>query len=99
MIATKTSIDVSALDSAVVDKVGGEGYFARDRKAEKKGEEAFFAQGGESKKKEVSEDRKGDQKKVDEALLKVIKKEALLGEYLKSSFSLRKGDKPHEMVF
>ncbi|KAK3068281.1 60S ribosomal protein L6 [Teratosphaeriaceae sp. CCFEE 6253] len=103
VIATKTSVDVSSIDSATLEKVGGAGYFARDKKADKKGsEEAFFKQGEEGakgEKKGVSEDRAGDQKKVDEGLLKVVKKEAMLGEYLKSQFSLRKGDRPHEMVF
>ncbi|KAI6787743.1 hypothetical protein KC332_g12254, partial [Hortaea werneckii] len=61
----------------------------------------FFAQqeGKGAQKKEVSSARAEDQKKVDEGLVKAIKKESLLHEYLKSQWSLRKGDKPHEMVF
>ncbi|KAK4560397.1 60S ribosomal protein L6 [Recurvomyces mirabilis] len=101
VIATKTSIDLKGLDSATIDKVSKPEYFSRDKKADKKGsEEAFFKQGeGKQEKKEVSGDRAGDQKKVDEGLLKAIKGEKMLSEYLKSQFSLRKGDKPHEMVF
>lgn len=99
VIATSTTIPLDGLDQATVDKVGGEKYFARDKKADKKGsEEAFFGE-GKKEKKEVGGERKEDQKKVDEGLLKAIKKETLLGEYLKSQWSLRKGDKPHEMVF
>lgn len=45
VIATRTTVDVSAIDSAVVDKVSSEGYFAREKKSDKTGEEAFFKQG------------------------------------------------------
>ena len=48
-------------------------------------------------KKKVNSDRANDQKAVDKALLTNIKKEPHLIEYLGSSFSLRKGDRPHEM--
>lgn len=83
-----------------MDKVAKPEYFARDKKADKKGsEEAFFNQGEKAQKKEPSSDRAADQKKVDEGLLKSIKKESMLQEYLKSQFSLRNGDRPHEMVF
>lgn len=100
MIATKTTIPLDGLDSAVVEKVGGEKYFARDKKADKKGsEEAFFKQGEKPEKKEVASERAEDQKKVDKALLAALKKEPLLLGYLSTNFSLRKGDRPHEMVF
>jgi large subunit ribosomal protein L6e len=99
VIATKTSVPLDGIDQATVDKAAGAEYFKRDKKADKKGsEEAFFAQ-GQAQKKEISSERAEDQKKVDEALLKTIKKEAFLNEYLKAQFSLRKGDRPHEMVF
>jgi len=99
VIATKTSVSVEGLDSSIVDKVGKPEYFSRDKKADKKGsEEAFFNQ-GKGEKKEVSKDRADDQKKVDKALLATIKKEQMLSSYLASTFSLRKGDRPHEMVF
>ena len=48
-------------------------------------------------KKEIGSDRANDQKAVDKALLATIKKEPHLMEYLGSTFSLRKGDRPHEM--
>lgn len=50
-----------------------------------------------SQKKKPSSTRAGDQKSVDKALLTNIKKEPYLVNYLGSSFSLRKGDRPHEM--
>ena len=52
-----------------------------------------------AQKKKVASGRADDQKAVDKALLSTIKKEAHMLEYLGSTFSLRKGDKPHEMVF
>ena len=48
-------------------------------------------------KKKLSSDRAKDQKTVDKALIANIKKEPHLIQYLGSSFSLRKGDRPHEM--
>lgn len=102
VIATKTTVSLDGLDNSTLDKVAGESYFARDRKADKKGnEESFFKQASGEKpaKKEVAGERAEDQKKVDKALLAAIKKEPELQAYLSSNFSLRKGDRPHEMVF
>ena len=48
-------------------------------------------------KKQPSSNRANDQKTVDKTLLANIKKEPYLVNYLSSSFSLRKGDRPHEM--
>lgn len=50
-------------------------------------------------KKKVASARASDQKAVDHALLSNIKKEPHLLEFLGSSFSLRKGDRPHTMNF
>jgi large subunit ribosomal protein L6e len=50
-------------------------------------------------KKPIASSRASDQKSIDKTLLSEIKKEQFLGSYLASNFSLRKGDKPHEMVF
>ncbi|CAK1355248.1 60S ribosomal protein L6-B [Cercospora beticola] len=100
VIATKTTVPLDGVDSQTVEKAGGENYFARDKKADKKGsQEAFFAQGEKPAKKEVNSDRAEDQKKVDKAILAAVKKEPLLAGYLSTNFSLRKGDRPHEMVF
>ncbi|KAM0332270.1 hypothetical protein ACHAQA_002546 [Verticillium albo-atrum] len=48
-------------------------------------------------KKEINSSRAADQKAIDKALLANIKKVDMLASYLSSTFSLRKGDKPHEM--
>ena len=50
-----------------------------------------------SQAKKPSSSRAADQKAVDKALLTAIKKEEFLASYLASTFSLRKGDRPHEM--
>jgi hypothetical protein len=50
-------------------------------------------------KKEINSSRAADQKAIDKALIANIKKVDLLASYLASSFSLRKGDKPHEMAW
>merc|ERR1712227_1199808 len=100
VIATRTTVPLSGLDNKTLEKVSDEKYFARDKKADKKGsEEAFFQQGEKPQKKEVAASRAEDQKAVDKAILESIKKEHYLQSYLASNFSLRKGDRPHEMVF
>lgn len=48
-------------------------------------------------KKKPSSSRAADQKAIDKAILSTIKKEQHLIQYLASSFSLRNGDRPHEM--
>ena len=45
VIATSAKVELKGLDSEVVEKVGKEGYFAREKKEDNKGEEAFFKQG------------------------------------------------------
>lgn len=56
VIATSSKVDLKGIDEKVVEKVGEEGYFTRDKAENKKGEEQFFAQG---EKPEVSEDCAG----------------------------------------
>ena len=38
-------MELKGIDEKVVEKVGEEGYFTRDKATQKKGEEAFFSQG------------------------------------------------------
>ncbi|KAH8675835.1 ribosomal protein L6e-domain-containing protein [Xylariales sp. PMI_506] len=97
VIATSYKIDLAGLDSAKVDEIASAKYFTQDKAKDKAGEEAFFKQGEKPQKKEISSSRAADQKAVDKALLASIKKVDFLASYLASSFSLRKGDKPHEM--
>ncbi|KAL9028949.1 MAG: hypothetical protein Q9196_002755 [Gyalolechia fulgens] len=97
VIATSVKVDLKGIDEKTLEKVGQEGYFTKEKKQDKSGEEAFFKQGEKPEKKKVASARASDQKAVDKALLTNLKKESMLFEYLRSSFSLRKGDRPHEM--
>ncbi|EOD52633.1 Ribosomal protein L6E [Neofusicoccum parvum] len=100
VIATSTKVDLSGLDSSVVDKVGADGYFVKDKKEKKASEEAFFKQGEKPEARKPASTRVEDQRSVDKAILANIKKsDPYLLSYLGSTFSLRKGDKPHAMVF
>ncbi|KAK2873527.1 hypothetical protein FQN49_002285 [Arthroderma sp. PD_2] len=97
VIATSASVKLTGLDEKTLEKVSQPGYFTAGKSTEKKGEEAFFKQGEKVEKKKITSERATDQKAVDQALLSTIKKEEFLDSYLASSFSLRKGDRPHEM--
>ncbi|EFE43352.1 hypothetical protein TRV_01912 [Trichophyton verrucosum HKI 0517] len=97
VIATSASVKLTGLDEKTLEKVSQPGYFTAGKSTEKKGEEAFFKQGEAPEKKKTTSERASDQKAVDSALLATIKKEEFLDSYLASSFSLRKGDRPHEM--
>ncbi|KAI1208818.1 ribosomal protein L6e-domain-containing protein [Annulohypoxylon truncatum] len=97
VIATSYKIDLSGLDESKVNEVAQAQYFTRDKAKDKASEDAFFKQGEKPQKKEVNTSRAADQKTIDQALIANIKKVDLLASYLASSFSLRKGDKPHEM--
>ncbi|KAK0628440.1 ribosomal protein L6e-domain-containing protein [Bombardia bombarda] len=97
VIATSLKVDVTGIDEAKLGEVSKPKYFTADKTKEKASEEAFFKQGEAPQKKEISSSRVADQKAIDKALLANIKKVEMLASYLSSSFSLRKGDKPHEM--
>ncbi|KAL1882734.1 hypothetical protein VTK73DRAFT_1254 [Phialemonium thermophilum] len=97
VIATSQKVDLSGVDQQKIEEVSQPKYFTADKAKQKAGEEAFFKQGEKPQKKEVSSSRAADQKAIDKALIANIKKVDLLASYLASSFSLRKGDKPHEM--
>ncbi|GAM41530.1 60S ribosomal protein [Talaromyces pinophilus] len=97
VIATSGKVDLSGIDSATLEKVSASDYFTKEKAQEKKTEEAFFKQGEKPEKKKITSARAADQKAIDQSLLATIKKEHLLASYLATSFSLRTGDKPHEM--
>jgi len=97
VIATSVKVDLKGIDEETVEKVSAEGYFSREKGKGKQGEEAFFKQGEKPESKKPSTTRAADQKAVDKCLLTNIRKEPFLINYLGSTFSLRKGDRPHEM--
>lgn len=45
MIATSAKVELKGIDKTTVEKVGGEGYFSREKTTTKANEEAFFKQG------------------------------------------------------
>mmetsp|Transcript_9671 Transcript_9671/g.14408 ORF Transcript_9671/g.14408 Transcript_9671/m.14408 type:complete len:179 (-) Transcript_9671:7-543(-) len=94
VIATSTKIDLPAIPVDIDDD-----YFAREDTQPAKGseEDKFFAQKQQSS--VVSDKRKADQVTVDKALMPAIEKVSMLKAYLQAKFSLKKGDKPHEMRF
>jgi len=97
VIATSQKVDLAGIDEAKINEIAQPKYFTAEKSKEKAGEEAFFKQGEKPQKKEVSSSRVADQKAIDKALIANIKKVEFLASYLASSFTLRKGDKPHEM--
>jgi len=97
VIATSYKVDISGLDEKKVDEISQPKYFTADKTKQKAGEDAFFKQGEKPEKKKVASARASDQKAVDQGILATIKKEEFLSSYLATSFSLRNGDKPHEM--
>lgn len=99
VIATQTKIDISGVESSTLDKVSKADYFVRDKSKKEKGEEAFFKQGEKPESKKPSSARATDQKSVDKPILSAIKKQDMLASYLASNFSLRHGQRPHEMQF
>jgi len=97
VIATSQKLDLSGVNQAKIDEIASDRYFAREKNEKKASEEAFFKQGEKPEKKKPTSSRAADQKTVDKAILSSINKDALLRSYLASTFSLRKGDKPHLM--
>lgn len=90
VIATTTKVDISGVQIPQIN----ESIF---KKTQKKKNKDIFA--GEQPKKEVSAERKKLQSDIDAQLLTQIKKVPNLRSYLKSFFTLRKGQSPHNMKF
>lgn len=100
VIATSTKIDLSGIDKSTIEKVAKPDYFVREKKPKsEKSEEAFFKQGEKPEPKKPTSARASDQKSVDKPILDAIKKQDMLASYLASNFSLRHGQRPHEMKF
>lgn len=92
VIATSTTVDVSGVDVSKFD----DSYF----KKEKTVKSADVMETDEPAQKEApAQERIADQKAVDAVLVPVIEKEPLLSSYLKSKFTLKNGQYPHEMNF
>eukprot|EP00299_Pterocystis_sp_00344_P009737 c4193_g1_i1.p1 GENE.c4193_g1_i1~~c4193_g1_i1.p1 ORF type:complete len:226 (+),score=43.73 c4193_g1_i1:51-728(+) len=98
VIATSTNIgDVSKLD---LSDVNDELFRKAKKEATKKSEDKFFeAKDGEDKKKVVPDSFKQLQKRVDAALLPLVRSTEHLKSYLQSTFSLSHGQYPHLLKF
>ncbi|KAJ2958743.1 hypothetical protein NQZ79_g5724 [Umbelopsis isabellina] len=95
VIATSTKVDLSG---AQIDEKFNDAYFAKKTVSNKKGsEEEFFE--GEQKKKVYPESKAADQKNIDKAILAAVANVPQLRQYLASSFSLKKGQFPHQLKF
>merc|ERR1712087_464435 len=87
VIATSTKVDISKVDVKSID----DKYFSRAGDEKKEGEEEFFL-GDAPKAAVVSDQRKADQKKVDDALLKAVGAVPMLEAYLAAQFTLTSSD-------
>jgi large subunit ribosomal protein L6e len=94
VIATSTKLDVSGVNVAAIT----DDYFSRAKDEKKDGEDEFFM-GDAPKQAVVTDQRKADQKKVDDALLKTVAATPMLEAYLAAQFTLTSADKPHNMSF
>ncbi|PVU91773.1 hypothetical protein BB561_004223 [Smittium simulii] len=95
VIATSTQVDISGIK--ITENINDE-YFKREADTKLKGtEEEFFGKG--AAKKETPSNKIADQKEVDSQIIKKITADHMLSSYLKSSFSLTKGQAPHLMRF
>jgi len=93
VIATSTKIDISSVKLEIDDK-----YFTKPKEKTPKSEAEYFQQPKEAAKK-VDEAKVNTQKSVDAPIVDNIKKSADLENYLKSKFSLRNSQYPHELKF
>ena len=94
VIATSTKLDISKVK---VPSHVNDAYFKRAPIKSASAEEEFYSQAAVSA--VVSDKRKADQKAVDAQLLPIVSGTEFMRQYLNAKFSLRSGDRPHEMSF
>merc|ERR1712066_308920 len=95
--ATSTKVgDVSSIATEVSDDLFKK---VKKKNKSKKSSDDFFATEEEEEKPDLSDDFKELQKQVDGALVPLIKKTDLLEAYLKTTFTLSKGQYPHMLKF
>ena len=90
VIATSAKVDISSLNVEKFD----DSLFKRSKDASSE----FFEQGTE-KPKIVDAEKKKMQVELDTKLISAVKKTPLMAPYLRSSFTLRRGQVPHRMNF
>merc|ERR1711881_28366 len=94
VIGTQTKINIAKVK--IPDTVNDAMFKKPKSPKKKKDDELFFEKEKESS---IDESRKALQQSVDSALVAEISKTPLLKAYVASKFSLKKGQKPHEMTF
>lgn len=94
VIATSTKFDLSSLKIENVQ----EALFQKDS-ASKKAKKEFFEQEDAQRTVIVSEEKKSLQKQIDQQILDAVKAVPFAAAYLKSRFSLQRGQAPHSMKF
>ncbi|VAI46177.1 unnamed protein product [Triticum turgidum subsp. durum] len=95
VIATSTKVDISKVNVQKFD----DKYFAREKKTRAKKTEGELFESEKEATKNLPDFKKDDQKVIDAELIKAIVAVPDLKNYLGARFSLRDGDKPHEMTF
>merc|ERR1711998_91987 len=94
VIGTSTVVDISGAD--IPDEVN-DSLFKKPKTKKEKSEDGPFAEKAE--KEPRGDEFKALQAKVDAAVVSAIEAEDLLKGYMKSKFSLKSGQYPHEMSF
>ncbi|KNE58494.1 hypothetical protein AMAG_04064 [Allomyces macrogynus ATCC 38327] len=95
VIATSTSVDVSAVDVAKFD----DAYFKKASVPKIPKTEAAFFEDKTAALSKLPESRVADQKKVDAAVVAAVAKVPQLAKYLKGTFTLTNGQFPHLLKF
>lgn len=99
VIATSTIVDISGVDVSKFD----DDYFKREKKDKKKAMDvdttAEEEDAAEKERSKPTAERIADQKAVDDILVPRIEKIPLLSSYMKTKFTLKKGQYPHAMKF
>jgi len=99
VIATSTTVDVAGVDVSQYDDAFFAGMGSNDDEAAEGAEAGEGGEGDEAKKHTPVAARVEAQKTVDASLVAAISADAELKAYLRSSFTLSKGQFPHEMKF
>jgi len=97
VIATTTKVDISAVK---VDAKFDDAYFKKsEAKVEKKSTEDKLFSEGEKAPHKVDSARIQDQISFDKPILEAVNKTPQLANYMKNTFSLRRGEYPHQLKF
>lgn len=94
VIATQTKVDLTGFE---VPEKFNDDYFRQSEVTKKSEGESVFKESKDSY--SVNDERKQDQRDIDQAVVESLAKIPELSNYLKGRFTLHKGEYPHKMVF